>query len=128
MHFGEHFTIDGYDGSPDLLNDKGLVLASLNELCGALKMRQLAPPQVHLAPDNHLRDPGGWSGFVIVAESHISIHTFPRRRFLSADVYTCKHGVDLDFVANFLSKKFGLQEVETNFVKRGKKYPMHNVA
>ena len=44
MHFGEHFTIDGYDGSPNLLNDKALVLSSLNELSSLLKMTQLGPP------------------------------------------------------------------------------------
>jgi S-adenosylmethionine decarboxylase len=128
MHFGEHLTIDGYDGSPALLNDEKLVLSCLDELSAALKMQQLAPPQVYSAPDNHMRDPGGWSGFVVIAESHISIHTFPRRRFVSADVYTCHHGVDLDFVVGFFSKKFALQNVETNFVKRGKKYPMRNIA
>jgi S-adenosylmethionine decarboxylase len=128
MHFGEHYTIDGYDGLPDLLNDKALVLSCLNELSSLLKMTQLGPPQVYFAPDNHMKDPGGWSGFVVIAESHISIHTFPRRRFVSADVYTCQHGVDLDFVISFFSKKFGLQDVETHFMKRGKKYPMHNVA
>jgi len=44
------------------------------------------------------KDPGGWSGFVIIAESHISIHTFPARRFVSIDVYTCKNGLKKDFI------------------------------
>jgi S-adenosylmethionine decarboxylase len=127
MHFGEHITIDGYGGSPERLNSEEAVLSCLIELCDALKMSHLISPVVVSAPDNHIKDPGGWSGFVIIAESHISIHTFPKRRFVSADVYTCQNGLDADYVTDFFKKKFQLEEVETNFIKRGLKYPQHNL-
>jgi S-adenosylmethionine decarboxylase len=126
-HFGEHITIDGYGGDYDRLNDEEAVLSALNELCDLLRMRPLRKAMVVSAPDNHIKDPGGWSGFVIIAESHMSIHTFPKRRFVSADVYTCQNGLDKDFVIDFFKKKFKLEEVETHFVKRGLKYPAHNV-
>lgn len=127
IHFGEHITIDGYGGSPQRLDDKKLVQAVLIELCDLLHMRPLTKPIVISAPDNHMKDPGGWSGFVIIAESHISIHTFPKRRFISADVYTCKNGIDEDFVVNFFKTKFELDSVEKHFIKRGVKYPAHNL-
>lgn len=127
MHFGEHVMIDGYGGDPDLLGDKKTVQSSLDEICALLKMYQLGKPQVYKAPDNHMKDPGGWSGFVIIAESHISVHTFPKRQFLSADVYTCKNGMRPEFIADFFKKKFKLTDIELNFVKRGKKYPEHNI-
>jgi S-adenosylmethionine decarboxylase len=127
MHFGEHVMIDGYDGSPSLLDDKKLVRDALDELTSLLKMYQLSKPVVYHAPDNHMKDPGGWSAFVVVAESHIALHTFPRRRFLSADVYTCKNGMDPDFIADYFRKKFKLEDVEVNFVKRGKRYPLRNL-
>src|SRR3989338_7209563 len=120
-HFGEHITIDGYGGSEERLNSEDAVFTALTELCDELRMRPLAKPQVVSAPDNHIKDPGGWSGFVIIAESHISIHTFPKRRFLSADVYTCKNGIDQEFVKDFFKKKFKLKEIESHFIKRGLK-------
>lgn len=126
-HFGEHITIDGYDGNPDRLNDDEAVFSALAELCNELRMRPLMKPIVVSAPDNHIKDPGGWSGFVVIAESHISIHTFPKRRFLSADVYSCQNGLDKDFVVNFFKKKFQLKKIETHFIKRGLKYPAHNI-
>lgn len=126
-HFGEHITIDGYGGSPKRLDSEKDVLSALTELCDALRMHPLAKPQVISAPDNHIKDPGGWSGFVIIAESHISIHTFPKRRFLSADVYTCQNGVDKSFVIDFFKKKFLLEDVETHFIKRGTHYPEKNL-
>ncbi len=127
VHFGEHITIDGYDGDPKRLDNKELVAKSLDELAAILKMHPLGRVHIVSAPDNHLKDPGGWSAFMIIAESHIAIHTFPRRRFLSADVYTCQNGVDADFVVEFFRKKFKLGDVEKHFIKRGTKYPAHNI-
>lgn len=123
-NFGEHITIDGYGGNPEKLNDKNLVLTSLSELPNKLEMNLLSEPVVYWAEPNHIKDPGGWSGFVVIAESHISIHTFPARGFLSADVYTCKNGMDLDIVLDFFKDRFDLKEIEHNFIKRGTRYPV----
>jgi S-adenosylmethionine decarboxylase len=126
-HFGEHLTIDGYGGNKDLLNDKELILGFLNELLGDLGMHALSEPYIISAPDNGIKDPGGWSAFVVIAESHIAIHTFPRREFVSADVYTCRNGLDQKQIERFFIDKFKLKEVETNFVIRGTKYPEGNI-
>ncbi|MFA6305061.1 MAG: S-adenosylmethionine decarboxylase [Patescibacteria group bacterium] len=127
INFGEHLTIDGYEGSIKALDSKKLVLQALRELPTLLSMKTLAKPEVYFAPSNHLKDPGGWSGFVVVAESHISIHTFPGRRFLSADVYTCKNGMDVEFIKKYFTKQFGLADLETHLIKRGTRYPANNL-
>ncbi len=126
-HFGEHFTLDGYGGDPARLDDGELVRASLVELARRIGMRPLAPPLIAQAPDNQLKDPGGWSGVLLIVESHITIHTFPRRRFLTADAYSCRNGMDLKAIEGFLVSQFGLEETETNFLKRGLRYPAHNL-
>lgn len=127
-NFGEHLTIDGYGGNFHKLNDKDLVHQCLEELPELLNMNKLCKPHVYHAEDNHCKDPGGWSGFVVVAESHISIHTFPARCFLSADVYTCKNGLKQKYITSYFKDKFGLEEVETHIIKRGTKYPLCNIA
>lgn len=114
--------IDGYGGSYEKLNNKELVLECLNELPEKLEMHKLAEPSVYYAPENNKKDPGGWSGFVVIAESHISIHTFPVNGFLSTDVYSCKNGMDSEFILNYFKEKFELKEMEHNFIKRGTKY------
>jgi S-adenosylmethionine decarboxylase len=126
-NFGEHLTIDGYGGSFKKLNDKKLVLDCLKKLPQKIGMKILGRPWIYLAPDNNIRDSGGWSGFVIVAESHISIHTFPHRQFVSIDVYTCKEGLNRKFLTSYFVKKFGLKDVETHFIKRGTRYPVEIV-
>lgn len=127
MHFGDHITLDGYGGKSEFLNDKARVLSCLTELCSNLGMHALSEPLIVEAFDNEFKDPGGWSGFVIIAESHIAIHTFPKRRFVSADVYTCKNGLDPDIITNFFKKTFELEEIETHFIERGQKYPLQNL-
>ena len=126
-HFGEHLTIDGYGGSQKNLANKDIVLNSLNELPDLLGMKKLADASVHYAPANQCKDPGGWSGFVIIAESHISIHTFPDRGFVSADVYTCQNGLDVDFILDYFKKTFELKDIEHHLIKRGLKYPVENI-
>lgn len=120
--------IDGYGGRKEILNNKEVVFSALEELPNMLKMHPLAAPQVSFAPANNLKDPGGWSGYVIIAESHISIHTFPKRGFISADVYTCQNGLDRKSIEEYFSNKFELSSIESNFVIRGKKYPDSNIA
>lgn len=122
MHFGEHLTIDGYNGSEEKLNDKDLVLNFLKELPEKLGMKKLSAPEIYFAPGNDTKDPGGWSGFVVIEESHISIHTFPKRNFLSADVYTCKNGMETEPILSEFRQAFDIKEFETNFIKRGLKY------
>jgi S-adenosylmethionine decarboxylase len=126
-HFGEHFTVDGYGGDPVTLDDGAQLRRSLDELCARLGMHPLAPPMVFSAPDNQIKDPGGWSGFLIIAESHIAIHTFPRRRFLSADIYTCRNGMDVGAVGQLLVQRYALTDIETNFIRRGLRYPAENL-
>ena len=128
MHFGEHLTIDGYGGDMNKLSDKGLVLGCLNELPARVGMRKIAEPLLAWAEPNGKKDPGGWSGVVLIAESHMSIHTFPKRGFLSADIYTCKNGLDVKAAVLYFKSRFGLKSIERHFIKRGTKYPQHNLA
>jgi S-adenosylmethionine decarboxylase len=127
MHFGEHVTLDGYGGDFQKLNDSERVLSCLTELPILLGMRLLSEPQVYHAEDNGIKDPGGWTGVVTIAESHISVHTFPRRGFVSADVYTCKNGMDTDRILAFFKDIFDLKDIETHFLKRGTHYPQENI-
>jgi len=122
-HFGEHVMIDGYGCAREKLDDRQLVLSCLTELPTKLLMRPLSTPEVYFAPGGAPKDPGGWTGLVVVQESHISIHTFPASGFISIDVYTCKNGLDVARIENYFEAAFGIQVLETNFVERGTRYP-----
>ncbi|MBP6904483.1 MAG: S-adenosylmethionine decarboxylase [Candidatus Pacebacteria bacterium] len=123
INFGEHMMLDCYGADPEILNSKEEVLRILNDLPEKLGMHKLAEPVVYYAEGNGDKDPGGWSGFVVIMESHISIHTFVGRHFVSADVYTCRNGMDQNFITSYFKDVFKANDIEVNFVKRGTRYP-----
>jgi S-adenosylmethionine decarboxylase len=124
-HFGEHVTIDGYGGDREKLDSREKVFTVLNELPEKLGMTKMCEPQIYRAEPNGKKDGGGWTGIVVIAESHISVHTFPSKGFVTADVYTCKNGMDVDFILDYFKETFGLKEIEHNFIIRGTKYDLY---
>ncbi|KKQ27373.1 MAG: S-adenosylmethionine decarboxylase proenzyme [Candidatus Magasanikbacteria bacterium GW2011_GWC2_37_14] len=122
-HFGIHLTIDGYRGDPVKLNNLELVFRCLHDLPELVGMKKLSEPLIVEAPPVNEKDSGGISGFVMINTSHISCHTFPKRKFVSIDVYTCKEELDENFVINYFKEVFSLEEVEVHSIKRGTKYP-----
>lgn len=121
--FGVHLTLDGYGGNPEKLNDPELMERILNDLPDKLEMDKLTEPVVKYAEPRNIKDGGGYSGFVIIAESHISIHTFPKKKFVSIDAYTCKDEMDKDRIEKYFRDAYELQETEVQFFKRGLKFP-----
>jgi S-adenosylmethionine decarboxylase len=95
----------------------------LNELPERLGMEKLTEPVVKYAEPRNIKDSGGYSGFVMIAESHISIHTFPKKKFVSIDAYTCKDDMDKDGIEKYFRDAYELQETEVQFFKRGLNFP-----
>jgi S-adenosylmethionine decarboxylase len=125
--FGLHLTLDGYGGEPRRLGDPKVVRAWLEELPGELGMDKLIEPCLVEVGARNEKDPGGVTGFVLVAQSHLSLHTFPRRGFVSADVFTCQDYLDHERIRRSLIATFRLGDVESNLIPRGMRYPLVNL-
>jgi len=63
----------------------------------------------------------GISGFVLIAESHLSIHTFPARGLVWADIFSCK-GFDAERVVERVKSTFGLGDTRLHLLERGLEY------
>jgi S-adenosylmethionine decarboxylase len=126
--FGVHFTLDGYGGDPEKLNDPKLMEKILFELPERMGMERMTEPVVKYAEPRNIKDGGGYSGFVMIVESHISIHTFPKKKFVSIDAYTCKDEMDEKKVEKYFRNAYDLQETEVQFFKRGLKFPKVDLA
>ena len=126
--FGVHFTLDGYGGDPEKLNDPELMQNIFEELLKMLGMEKLTEPVVKYAEPRNIKDSGGYSGFVMIVESHISIHTFPKKKFVSIDAYTCKDEMDTEKIEKYFRDVYDLQETEVQFFKRGLKFPKEDLA
>ena len=124
--FGLHLMLEGYNCNKKMLGDEKLVYKILDKLPEILGMRKLMEPYVLLAKPNGKRDPGGWSGFVMIQESHLSIHTFIKRRFITADIYSCKQ-FDPQIGINYLKRAFKTDDIEFHVEERGIRYPAENI-
>ena len=112
-----HLLIDGYNGNRNRLQDKTFLRKFLLEYPDILGMNRISDPVVlqYSAPKP---EDSGLSGFVIIAESHISFHTFPNRAYINIDVFSCKSFDSAKALAE-LTERFGLQGVRSWVVDRG---------
>ncbi len=56
--------------------------------------------------------PHGVSGFVVISESHFSIHTWPEYSFAAIDIFTCGDSVNFNTAIEVLREGFGAQNIE----------------
>ena len=119
--FGPHLMLDGYGCDMSKLRDLNLVYKILEELPNRIGMTKIMPPYVFkysgLKPEDW-----GVSGFVLIAESHISIHTFPEKNFVSVDIFSCK-SFDSEQAETYLKEAFAMEKVECTVVDRGTEFP-----
>lgn len=125
--FGVHFMLDGYGASESTLKDKELLTHMLHNIPKAMGMHVINEPVVVEVGPKNRKDPGGISGFVMIAESHISFHTFPARGFVTIDVYTCQNNLDTDKLQREFTDAFMLESSDVHIQKRGVRYPAENI-
>jgi len=119
--FGQHLTIDASSCNKRKLTDQSLVYDILNNLPKELGMHKMTLPHVVKWLDPGSTIPG-ISGFVMIAESHISIHTFPEKDYVFIDVFSCK-GLDVDNAVKLLVRSFGAKKHTKNIINRGMDFP-----
>ena len=112
-----HLVVDGYGGDPEKLTDIDLVYRFLDEYPDNLGMTKMIEPQVYTY-QGKIDEDWGVSGFVLIAESHISIHTFPDRGYVNVDVFSCR---EFDATASLgdIKATFGLPEAKVWTLDRG---------
>lgn len=67
----------------------------------------------------HRFQPQGVSGTVILAESHLAIHTWPEKGYAAMDFYTCGDHTDPWLACEFAAKALGAKAMRTTEIKRG---------
>ncbi|SYZ72817.1 S-adenosylmethionine decarboxylase proenzyme [Candidatus Zixiibacteriota bacterium] len=67
----------------------------------------------------HHYNPQGLSGIVVIAESHISIHTWPEYGYAAVDCFTCGTSVDPWKALEYLKEALGCRKVQVKDLNRG---------
>lgn len=120
--FGLHLMIDAYGCDQEVLDDPKKLYAMFEKIVALLQMHILVPPHIIRADSSGHKDPGGWTGFVIIAESHISCHTFVKRGFATLDIYSCNE-FDTEPPLTYLKELLKTDDMEVYIQKRGLRYP-----
>lgn len=121
MGFGQHLMIDGYGGDRDRLEDLEGLYRFLDEYPAKMGMTKIMPPYVFEYTGSKPED-WGLSGVVLIAESHISIHTFPEKGFVSVDFFSCKW-FDTEVAVKKVEEAFGLKKLDVHRLDRGREFP-----
>ncbi len=108
---GVHLIIDLHGATR--LNDIEHIEATLRRCVDAANATLL---HIHL----HHFQPSGVSGVAVLAESHISIHTWPEQGYAALDVFMCG-SADPDKCIPVLREAFSAQRVGVNELLRGQK-------
>jgi len=121
--FGPHLTLDLYGCNKKKISDANFIFNLLDELPELIDMHKISEPQIMIYPGKpNSFDKGGVSGFVIIAESHIAIHTFVEQEYASVDIFSCK-SFDVKKTEEILVDKLEAKKVEKNLIMRGREFP-----
>lgn len=115
-----HLIVDGYGGDYKKMQDVEFISRILDVYPDQIGMTKISSPQVSKYIGSKPED-WGVSGFVLIAESHISIHTFPEKRYINIDIFSCKE-FDADRAIKELKRDFELAEVRSYILNRGLEY------
>lgn len=118
--FGPHLMLDLTRCNKEKLRDYDLIFNVLHDLPKKIGMTKITQPYVFpysgLVPEDK-----GITGTVIIAESHISIHTFQEKDHCFVDVFSCKN-FDVEFAADYLINAFESKKYDKHIVNRGKDF------
>src|SRR3989339_1976449 len=116
--FGLHVTIDASGCNKRKLSSVTLVYDILNKLPSKIGMTKMTLPYVAKWLDKFASGTEGISGFVMIAESHLSIHTFPDQDYVFMDIFSCR-SFDTEKAIKYLLGAFDAKKHEIRIQKRG---------
>ncbi len=108
---GTHILVDMW-GAKNLTDEK--------EIGEILKKSAINAKATILNSYMHRFEPHGVSGVVVLAESHISIHTWPEEEYCAIDIFMCG-GHDPHLAIKVLQDYFIPKKIDIKSYKRGVK-------
>lgn len=82
---GVEWMVEAFDCDADRLRDLAVVHGVCDALLADLGLRRLGDGQWHRFPG-----PGGVTGLVLLAESHLACHTYPEHALATFNLYCCR--------------------------------------
>ena len=115
---GCHYILDISDADSTILNDEEYlkdVLESAAIVSGCTVLQTIS----------HKFSPQGVTAITMLAESHISIHTWPEKGEAAVDVFTCG-SADCYYAGDFIVAAINGRVHESNYMERHHLYEIEN--
>jgi S-adenosylmethionine decarboxylase len=112
-----HLMLELYGVDPSLLSDEPLMRRTLDEYPERIEMERVSPIHLYQIETSNPLD-AGLSGFVIIAQSHVSLHAWPHYGEVDIDICSCKEFSQEEAI-NFAREIFQTDDIEAHFVTRG---------
>ncbi len=109
---GKHLLLELKDCDREVLNDLGF-------LKGILSAAASEAGATVLGESFHQFKPQGVSGVVVIAESHLFIHTWPEHGYAAVDIFTCGDSVQPDKAAQILIRELKAKNHSILEIHRG---------
>ena len=108
---GTHLVVDGWGSPGELLDDAGIIRASIMEAiaAGEASLIDLCV---------HQFSPQGVTATATLAESHIAIHTWPEYGYFAADLFFCGSGKPVEAM-RFILRALQASEYKMTELERG---------
>ena len=109
---GTHVLLELRECDPQLLDDLVYIREQL--------LNAAATVDAHVIGESfHQFSPQGVTGILSIAESHISIHTWPEHGYAAADIFTCGDQTKPDRAAAYIIAALRCQDPEITQIRRG---------
>ena len=116
-HYGPHLMMDLGGCDPEILDDLDACFSFLNGLPAKIGMTKITQPYVFRYTAEKPED-SGITGVTIIAESHISVHTYPMKSFAFVDMFSCKP-FDVKQARNYVVRFFKSSSPVAHIQNRG---------
>ncbi len=109
---GRQILVEFYDCEQAKINDVDFIETVMIDAANASKA-------TIISHNFHKFSPYGVSGVVVIAESHITIHTWPEHNYAAVDIFTCGDTIEPWVIQENLKESFRSQNVSSMEMKRG---------
>jgi len=117
IHQSKHFLLELYGCDYEKLNDESFLRCSLN------RAAKLAKATVLNLISNKF-EPQGVTAIALLAESHISIHSWPESNYSAVDIFTCGQNMQPELASQYLIETLNAEEHFLRVVKRNPPSPV----
>ena len=118
MTTGTEWIVDAHGCTADALRSVSILEALFGRIIDELQLRAVTPPVWYRFPGE-----GGITGFALLSESHLSVHTFPESGFAAINLYCCRQRPAWPWETG-LADALGAQHVRVRCEKRGAETPV----